>query len=388
MKKIFYFIVLLLLLIPINVYGKEINLYLFYQETCPHCEEEIKFFNEYQEENKDIRLIKYEISQNKDNRELFKEAKKVLKKNVSGVPYLIIGSSVIVGYDESYTKDNIIDKIEYYRNNTYEDIFGNYLKGINSEVEETNETHITLPLFGKVNIKQISIPLIAIVLGFIDGFNPCALWILIFLITMLFGMKNRKRMWILGITFLLTSGLIYLLFMLSWLNIASIINSVNIIKILIGVFACLFGSYNIYNSLSKKEVGCEVTTDKRRKNIIDKIKSITSESKFILSFLGIIILAISVNFIELMCSLGLPIMFTQILSLNNLNVLEYGINMFIYILFYLIDDIIIFVLAMKTLEIKAISNKYGKYSHLIGGIIMFLLGLLMIFKPQWLMFNI
>ena len=99
------------------------------------------------------------------------------------------------------------------------------------------------------------------------------------------------------------------------------------------------------------------------------------------------VLAFLVNLIELLCSLGLPVIFTEVLSLNNLSTTEYILYMLLYILFFLIDDIVIFVIAMKTLEIKAISNKYTKYSHLIGGIIMLILGILMILKPEWLMFN-
>ena len=106
-----------------------------------------------------------------------------------------------------------------------------------------------------------------------------------------------------------------------------------------------------------------------------------------MAIFGIIALAISVNLVEIACSAGLPLIFTQILALNDLSTFEYVIYMLIYILFFLIDDIVVFVIAMLTLNIKGISSKYGKYSHLIGGILMLLIGLLMIFKPEWLMFN-
>ena len=123
------------------------------------------------------------------------------------------------------------------------------------------------------------------------------------------------------------------------------------------------------------------------RKIFSRIKKITTEKKFILSIVGIMALAISVNLVELACSAGLPLIFTQVLAFNNLNFLQYGFYMFLYILFFLMDDIVVFAIAMKTLDIKGISSKYGKYSHLIGGILMLLIGLLMIFKPEWLMFN-
>ena len=155
------------------------------------------------------------------------------------------------------------------------------------------------------------------------------------------------------------------------------------------MFAIIFGVYNIIRFIKSlnKDTGCDVVDDSKRKKIINKIKSIVSEKKFIVAFLGVIVLAASVNLIELMCSLGLPVVYTEVLSLNNLSVAQYSICILIYILFYLIDDLVIFIIAMKTLKIKAISNKYLKYSHLIGGLIMLALGILMIYKPEWLMIN-
>jgi len=202
-------------------------------------------------------------------------------------------------------------------------------------------------------------------------------------------MKNKKRMWALGITFLFTSAFVYFLFMIAWLNLAVLLNKIIYIRIGISLVAIIFGTISVLryiNSLNKDD-GCEVVDTKNRKKIINKINKIVKEKTFIISLIGIIVLAISVNVIELLCSLGLPVMYTEILSLNDLSSAKQIIYILIYVLFFLLDDLIIFAIAMKTLEIKAISNKYGKYSHLIGGIIMMLIGILMLFKPEWLMFN-
>lgn len=244
-------------------------------------------------------------------------------------------------------------------------------------------------LFGVVSLKDVSLPIFTIILGAVDGFNPCAMWILIFLITMLFSMHDRKKMWILGLTFIFTSGFVYLCFMVSWLSLASFISSVIFIRFLIAGFAVVFGMINIYRYVKSlgSDVGCDVTDKKKRIKIMEKIKKIVSEKSFLLSIFGIMLLAFSVNLIELLCSLGIPVMFTNILAMNDLSAIEYVIYMGLYLLFFLIDDILIFVIAMKTLKIKGISNKYTKYSHLIGGVIMVLLGILMAIKPEWLMFN-
>ena len=264
-----------------------------------------------------------------------------------------------------------------------------YATTTNKETTKEIDNTYEVPILGTVNAKNVSLPIFSSVVGLVDGFNPCAMWILVFLITMMFNMKDRKKMWILGITFILTSGLVYLLFMISFLNIATFLTKVKLIRLLISIFAIIFGMTNIYryfNSLNN-DVGCDVTDAKKRSKIMERITKITNEQKFILALLGIIVLAASVNILELLCSLGLPVIFTEVLSLNNLNTPEYILYFALYILFFLIDDILVFVIAMKTLSIKGISNKYTKYSHLIGGLIMVLIGILMVVKPEWLMLN-
>lgn len=393
MKKISYVIFLMLMIVPGIVFGKELNIYLFYGDGCPHCAAEEKFLNDYIKKNDNVKLHMYEVWYNDDNVAKLEEIAKITGEEAGSIPYLIIGDQAVVGYSDSFSK-KIKNRIEECLDNSCSDKVGVYLGVTDDAGENTNsskkeDSNYDIPLLGEVDVKKVSLPLISVIIGLVDGFNPCAMWILIFLITMLFGMKDKKKMWILGLTFIITSGLVYFLFMASWLNLATFMNKISVIRLLIGIFAIIFGTINLYNYIKSlgKDDGCTVNNDKKRKKIITYIKKIVNEKKFIIALLGIMVLAFSVNLIELLCSLGLPVMYTEILSLNNLSTTEHILYMLLYILFFLLDDIIIFVIAMKTLEIKAISNKYTKYSHLIGGLIMLIMGILMILKPEWLMFN-
>lgn len=394
MKKLLKVLLITLLFIPIIIFGseKDLNIYLFYGDGCPHCKEEEKWFETYLKKNEFIKLHRYEVWNNKDNQEKYSKVHDILNDASSGVPYLIIGETVITGFDEEITPERIKNAVEYYKNIKYKDKVGIYLGVIEDKNEEESkieyeETEVKIPILGKQKIKDVSIGLSAVIIGLVDGFNPCAMWILLFLISMLLGMKNRKRMWALGITFLVSSGLVYFLFLISWLNLAIFLNKIIYIRVAIAFVAVLFGVLQVNSFFFKKDDGCEVVDTKNRKKIIKSIQKIVKEKSFILALLGIILLAASVNIIELLCSLGLPVMFTQILTINEVGKLGQILYSLIYILFFMIDDIIIFIIAMKTLEIKAISNKYGKYSHLIGGLIMITIGILMIYKPEWLMFN-
>ena len=247
---------------------------------------------------------------------------------------------------------------------------------------------IKVPSLGKLNLKKVSLGSAAIVIGLIDGFNPCAMWILLFLISVLIGMKNRKRMWVIGLTFLVTSALVYTLIMLSWVQIAVKITTVIWVRNIIAVVALIGAIINIRSYIkSRKDSGCEVVNDAKRKNIFNRIKKFTSEKSFLLAILGVIGLAISVNLVELACSAGLPLVFTELLALNNVSSSMRIIYTCIYILFFLLDDLIVFFIAMFTMKVTGISSKYNKYSHLLGGIIMLIVGILLIFKPEWLMFQ-
>ena len=395
--KLFKILFIITLFFPIVIFGKakELNIYLFYGDKCPHCAELEKFLEQYLDDNKNVILNKYEVWSNKENQEKYKEVQKILNDYSNGVPYLIIGNNVITGYDSEITPERIKNTITYYSNFDYKDKVGIYL-GTTTEEEENlkedgkkyEDTDVNIPILGKKKSKEVPILLSTILIGLVDGFNPCAMWILIFLISMLLGMKNVKRKWALGITFLLSSALVYFLFLISWLNLAVFLNNIILIRMGISIIAVFFGILTILKFFFVKEDdGCEVVDKSGRKKIINSIKKIIKEKSFILALFGIVVLAASVNVIELLCSLGLPVMFTQILTINEVSKTAQIIYSLIYVFFFLIDDIVVFTIAMKTLEIKAISNKFGKYSHLIGGIIMLIIGFLMIYKPEWLMFN-
>ena len=423
MKKILKFLIVfaVFLLLPVSAKADEkvINIHLFYGNGCPHCAAEEEFLSDYLKDRTDVKLYKYEIWYDSHNQELLSKVQKEMgTTNKNGVPFTVIGKKTIVGYADAVTDEQIKDAINYYLNNDYRDYAGEITGKVKkvevkedtikdesktedkkeNKMEKADDTkdsdqtdeNVTVPVLGKINAKKVSLPILAVVLGFVDGFNPCAMWILIFLITMLFNMKDRKKMWILGLTFILTSGIVYLMFMLAWLNLATFISKIAFIRLLIAVIALVVGLINVYkyiDSLKKKDEGCDVVDKKDRKKIMEKIISITHEKKFIIALLGIMVLAASVNIIELMCSIGIPLLFTQILAMNNLSTFSYMIYMFIYIFFFLIDDIVIFIISMVTLKVTGLSTKYTKYSHLVGGIIMLIIGLLLIIKPELLMFN-
>lgn len=246
---------------------------------------------------------------------------------------------------------------------------------------------LTLPILGTIQTANLSLPALSVVIGLIDGFNPCAMWTLLFLISLLLGMKNKKRMWILGTTFIIASAFVYFLFLTAWLNFFLILGFVFWIRIVIGLVALAVGVYNLRDYYINRDGACKITGNEKRSKTFDKLKWITHERKFILALGGIILLAFAVNLVELICSAGLPAIYTQILSISNLPPGQHYFYILIYIFFFMIDDLIVFAIAMITLQAVGIQSKYARLSRLIGGILMLIIGGLLLFKPEILMFG-
>jgi len=377
-----------LILFPINsVFAEDkVKIDLFWSFGCPHCEHEIAFFEELlenEEYKNKISFNKYEVSRNSDNSYLLRNMADKINVQVKGVPATFINEEIFIsGFLNAETTGS---EIKNHIDNYYKNQKINSNEIINDNLE--NNENADIPFLGNINLKTFSLPLITIVLGAIDGFNPCAMWTLLFLITLLLGMENRKKMWILGFAFIISSAFVYFLFMSAWLNLILFLGFVAWVRFFIGAIALGGGTLNIREFFKNKDGGCKVTNKEKRRKVFDKIKEIINKKSFLISLLGIIILAFAVNLVELICSAGLPAVYAQVLAINEVSGIYKYLYILLYILFFMIDDLLIFIVAMVTLKMTGISTKYSRWSSLIGGILMFIIGILLIFKPEWLMFG-
>lgn len=384
MKKILKLLIVIALLFSFSVSAKEkVTLYFFHGDGCPHCAEEQTDLIKELKKDETINVVEIEVWHDNENKELLEKVINAYGTR-SGVPYNVIGDTTIIGYSEA-NGEKIKRAINYYKEHDYTDEIQKIKNGekvkindqFSKEEEKTDEEQtIDVPIIGKINLKNISVMSAAVLIGLVDGFNPCAMWVLLFLITTLISLKDRKRLILLGSIFLLTSGFVYFLIMFSWLNIVVSVSTSLVFRFLIAIFAIVAGIYNLYNFYKglKSDDGCEVIDKKKRKDIFKKIKKFTHEKSLLLAILGIMLLAVSVNIVELLCSAGLPLVFSELLLLNNITgVKAIGYDL-VYIIFFLLDDFIVFIIALKTLDVVGVSTKFNKYSHLIGGIIMILIG--------------
>lgn len=368
-----------------------VNIYLFWGDGCPHCARAKPVLEEIDRQFDNVNLYKYEVYHNSTNQKLLKETVSKLNVKGSGVPLIVIGDKAYLGYSDS-SAPIIKSRVEYCTSHVCADsvagIVGVGTSGSGSGTAAQSDSDIiSLPLLGDVHAKDFSLPILTIIIGALDGFNPCAMWTLIFLISLLLGMENRKRMWILGTAFIGASALMYFLFLAAWLSIFAFIGYIAWVKIIIGLVALGAGGYYLYDFYKNRAGTCPVTTNEKRQRVFEKIRDITHKKSLWIALTGIILLAFAVNLVELVCSAGLPAVYTNILSTSGLTPWQYFGYLLLYIVVFMADDLIVFVASMLTLEIVRGHGKYARYSHLAGGVLMVILGMLLIFAPQLLMFG-
>lgn len=368
------------LFIPSLSFAKEqAEILFFHSIDCPHCKKEGLFLDKLEDKYGDEILIKRLEVGEEENVKLLIDYGQKLKADVSGVPFTVIGDKYFNGYlSDETTGFKIEEAIKELLDKTDQTDPSETPEGVNN---------INIPIFGQIDLKNFSLPIITIILGALDGFNPCAMWALIFLISLLLGMKDRKRMWILGSTFIVASAFIYFLFMAAWLNIILFLGFILWVRIVIALVAIGGGAFNIKKYFKNKNGACEVSDGEKRRKIFDKLKAVATQKKFIFAFFGIIALAFAVNLVELICSAGLPAIYAQVLAMNDLSSLQHYLYILLYIFFFMLDDLLVFFIAMITLQLSGVSTKYSRFSSLIGGILMLIIGLLLIFKPGWLTFG-
>jgi thiol-disulfide isomerase/thioredoxin len=370
----------------------KVTVHFFWGQGCPHCAQEKVFLKSLEAEYPQVEVKDYEVTGSRENSLLLEKLGQKLSVDVSGVPFTVVGEHYTIGFLNAETTGREIESyVLCVLENGCSDVVADLTvvdeKQIQLDRIKNFPDKISLPFMGEVKVSSLSLPALTFIIALLDGFNPCAMWVLLFLISLLLGMQDRRRMWLLGIVFIMASSFVYFLFMSAWLNLFLFLGFIGWVRLGVGLLALGAGAYYLRDFLVNKSGGCQVVGEEKRKKMFEKIKAVTQEKKFWLALLGMVVLAFAVNLIELICSAGLPAIYTQILSLSDLPAWHYYLYLAFYILIFMLDDLFIFFTAMITLKATGVQSKYARYSHLVGGFLMFIIGLLLLFKPEILMFG-
>ncbi|MEM2963277.1 MAG: thioredoxin family protein [Candidatus Anstonellales archaeon] len=358
------------------------EVHFFYSPTCPHCSAQKPFNEELMKRYPQVQWVYHDVEIEREAT-IYLETVERLKIPRIGTPTTVIGDCYSVGWESrettgAYIEQCIKQKLENRSSTRFEEV---YERGAAAE----RSYEIEAPLIGKIDLKRYSLPMLAVILGLIDGFNPCAMWVLVYLIGVVATLNEPKKSWLIVGTFLLASGVLYFLFMTAWLNFFLILGYVRLITVIVGVVAVGGGILSIKEYV---EVGgrvtCKVDDPSEKKEKAGIIETIASSPLSTATIIAIVGLAFTVNSIEFICSSAIPAVFTQILALSNLSFLEYYGYILLYDIFYMLDDLIIFSLATFAISKIYIGEKYAGYCKIIGGLLLLILGLVLLFAPQLL----
>ncbi len=380
-----------------------IPVYIFFSTSCPHCARALSFLTRLSERESRMRLVPFALSGDARHASLFAELSQSRKIDPPAIPLIIVGEALYVGYGDDATSGAEIEaQVKACLVNGCADPTAALLSrhGL-ADVAATEmpappfsgvkrpplaET-VELPGFVEIQLKSLSLPVLTVLLGGIDGFNPCAMWVLVFLVGLLMGMKDTLRMWTYGMVFLFTSGAIYFVFLAAWLNIFLFLGALDWLQAAVGLFALGAGVWYLAEFWRNPDAVCKVTSPGSQQKMMDRMRVAVAEPSFLIAVLSIMTLAIAVNMIELLCSAGIPAVYTQVLAMSDLSPLAYYGYLLLYIVVFMMDDVLVFVIAMVTLRQTGLVGTYARYSHLIGGSVLLIVGSLLLFRPDLLAFS-
>lgn len=368
---------------------------VFTADTCGHCQD-LKKWVDLENSNGNQMSVKYYNLSEKQNIDLFNQFTDKYKI-AKATPIILAGDKVIEGFGSASTTGvQILDLVKKGPKGSFENFLANKTSLTENNDQSScqvgercngNEGMIfDVPFWGKIDVSGYSMPVLSLVLGFIDGFNPCAMWVLIVFITMIAQAKTKRKMWDLVIVFMLAEAVMYYAILNVWFSTWNFVQLDQYVTPIIALISLGAGGFFLWEYWTTKAGECKIIDADTKKKTVDRIADLVNSPISIATFFGTIAIAFSVNIVEFACSIGIPQAFTKILELNDYSFFVRQFFMGLYILTYMADDIIVFVIAIYAIQHLGLTTKYSKYCQLIGGLLMLLIGGIMLYDPTLLKF--
>jgi hypothetical protein len=243
---------------------------------------------------------------------------------------------------------------------------------------------VDTPFFGRLSVRALGLPAFTLLLGLLDGVNPCAMWVLLFILSLLVNLRDRRKMVLIGGTFVAVSGFVYFAFMAAWLNIFLLVGLSWVTQVVLGGVAMLVGALNIKDFFAFGRGMSLVIPAVAKPGMYARVRRVLQAEHLPGALAGVIVLAVLVNTIELLCTAGLPAVYTRILTLRQLPWWAYYGYLGLYNVAYMFDDSVMLILAVVTLGRRKFQEKEGRWLKLLSGVVMLGLGVALIAQPGWL----
>jgi glutaredoxin len=358
----------------------------FVREGCPHCAKAEEFLAQLQKERPVLQVTVRDVQKDPAALERLKQLGREQQAGAVRVPAIYVGGQLIIGYSDEASTDKLIRSA----------LAGQVAKGSDTGSACEAEESLSCPQGGvaaapepeplevsflgrTLTLDDVGLPAFTLVMGTLDGFNPCSMWVLLLMISLLAPLNDRGRMFAIAGTFVLIQGIAYFLFMAAWLNLFLVIGLSRASQLIIAAIAIFAGVVNIKDFFAFN-VGFSLSIpEKAKPGIYSRMRSILHAESLAAAIVGAIILAILVQIVEFLCTSGFPALFTRILTLRQLDTAAYYSYLLLYIAAYMLDDIIILTIGVVMLSRHRLQEKEGRVLKLVSGLVMIGLGIYLIF---------
>jgi hypothetical protein len=367
-----------------------IHLYFFWTQTCPHCLNARPVIEDLAPRYPWLVLHSHDVSSARAHLNQFIDMSARLGETARSVPAFLFCGRMEIGFDRAETTGKMIENalIECHNQaqtpppDSAPDIAPPQDNNVPLSIEEDSGIH--LPGWGNINPHELSLPVFTLIIAGLDAFNPCAFFVLLFLLSLLVHARSRGRMLFIGGIFLFFSGLIYFLFMAAWLNIFRWLDEIVFITMGAGILAIAIGMINIKDYFWFKSGVSLSIPEAAKPGLYQRIRGLLKADNLATLTLGTITLAIAVNAYELLCTAGFPMVYTRVLTLADLSHGGYYAYLLLYNIIYVIPLLIITLIFTFTMGARKLSANEGRLLKLVSGWMMLGLGIILVSAPQWL----
>jgi glutaredoxin len=362
---------------------------VFVRSGCPHCAKAELFLQALKRGQPALRIVIHDVSLEPAALERLQLLAKNQGIGTVRVPAFQVGGQLIVGFSDEITTGQLIrGALSQAQTPKNQDTSGSCEARqslsceAGAEVSTQAAQPFVLDFFGRrLSLDEVGLPLFTLAMGLLDGFNPCSMWVLILMISLLAPMNNRLRMSAIAGTFVAVEGLAYFIFMAAWLNLFLLIGLSRISEIVIAAIALMAGIINLKDFwFFGRGVSLSIP-DAAKPDIYAGIRRILHAQNFAGALIGTVVLAILVQIVEFMCTSGFPALYTRILTLKQLDSMSYYGYLLLYNVAYMFDDVIILAIGVITLSQHRLQEKEGRWLKLISGLVMVGLGIYLIMAP-------
>ena len=355
----------------------QLVVYYFYSDTCPHCIEAKPFVASLDALDW-IELHAHEVTKNRDNALLYRDVAAAIGEQARSVPAFIFCGSMHTGFERPETTGAVLlARLEHCRANP------ELLRAAPGSTPQPGKVMgVEVPLLGLINPADWGLPILTVIIAGLDAFNPCAFFVLLFLLSLMVHARSRTRMMLVGGTFVAISGLIYFVFMAAWLNVFLLIGELRIVTLIAGVVAVTLAAINIKDYFWFDSGGPSLSIPESKKpGMYQRMRNLVAAKSIHAMLAGTAVLAVAVNSYELLCTAGLPMVYTRILTLREADTFVYYMYLVLYNIIYVIPLLIIVLLFVMKFGSRKLGEREGRLLKLMSGMMMLGLGAVMLLAP-------